>query len=165
MNTRFLLPVRYNLWGWILFIPFSILGIVALFTEIELSFLDAKVPSMFHKEISLFSNSNSSTDDGFQLFAMVENNLTNELLAILILLGCVFLTFSKQKDEDEFISQKRLESLLWATFVNAVLLLLSIVLFYDLNFFNVMVFNLYSLFILFIFHFNISMRNIKKGLE
>lgn len=163
MKTRFLLPHKYMKWGWILFIPFSIFGIIALFAEFDFEFLDVTVPAFLNKEFTLFQSSDHESK--FQLFTMVNNNITNEILGILILTGCVFLTFSKQKDEDEFISRKRLESLLWATFVNSILLFLALVLFYDFNFFNVMVFNLYSVFILFIAHFYLGMRKIKRELE
>lgn len=163
MKTRFLLPYKYKIWGWIIFVPFSILGIIGISGNLDFDFLDIEVPSLLHNGIGIFEDGSDS--ENFVLFKMVNNNLANEILGIMVLIGCVLLTFTKQKDEDEFIAKKRLESLLWATFVNSILLFLCLILFYDINFFNVMIFNLYSIFILFIVHFYLSMRKIKRELE
>lgn len=159
MKTRFLLPAKYKLWGWLIFIPFSVLGLYALFQNLELEALDVKIPSLFQTE---FIFNKKTNQEGSSLFVMIEENLTNEVLGVMILLGCVLLTFSKEKDEDEFIARKRLESLLWATFVNSILLFLCLILFYSFSFLNVMIFNLYSVFVLFIFHFNLGLQREKR---
>lgn len=161
MKTRFLLPAKYKLWGWLIFIPFSILGFYALFQNMELEVLDVKLPSLFQTE---FIFNKKTNPEGSSPFTMIDENLTNEVLGVMILLGCVLLTFSKEKDEDEFIARKRLESLLWATFVNSVLLFLCLILFYGFSFLNVMIFNLYSVFVLFIFHFNLGLRREKRNM-
>jgi hypothetical protein len=163
MKTRFLLSPKYKKFGWIIFIPFAILGTIAMFNDYEVGWLDATVPAFLNKNLTLFSNGESNA--GVQLFALVDNNLTNEVLGIFTLIGCVLLTFSKEKEEDEFIARLRLESLLWAVFVNSILLFLALILFYDFNFFYVMVFNLYSVFILFSVHFHWSLLRIKKEME
>jgi magnesium-transporting ATPase (P-type) len=159
MKTRFLLPAKYKLWGWLIFIPFSIFGLIALFQGIEFEFLSVELPFLFETDIVL---NNGSTDTKTRSFTMQKENLTNEILGIMILIGCVLLTFSKEKDEDEFIAMKRLNSLLWATFVNSILLFLCLILFYSFSFLNVMIFNLYSVFVLFIFHFNIGLAREKR---
>lgn len=159
MKTRFLLPAKYKLWGWLIFIPSSIFGLYALFQNLEFEALDVRVPSLFQTEFIF--NKKTPAEEG-SLFVMIEENLTNEVFGVLILLGCVLLTFSKEKDEDEFIGRKRLESLLWATFVNSILLFLCLILFYSFSFLNVMIFNLYSVFVLFICHFNLGLLREKR---
>tara|TARA_R110002072_G_scaffold70522_27_gene170259 strand:+ start:226 stop:714 length:489 start_codon:yes stop_codon:yes gene_type:complete len=159
MKTRFLLPAKYKLWGWLIFIPFTIFGLIGLFQNIEFEFLSVELPFLFETDF-IFNNSSNDTNSG--TFTMQEENLTNEILGVMILIGCVLLTFSKEKDEDEFIAMKRLNSLLWATFVNSILLFLCLILFYSFSFLNVMIFNLYSVFVLFIFHFNIGLAREKR---
>ena len=158
MKTRFLLPAKYKLWGWMIFIPFSIMGLFALLQNFEVQALDVEIPSLFQTDFIFDQKAKESGST----FHMISDNLTNEILGVMILLGCVLLTFSKEKDEDEFIAQKRLESLLWATFVNSILMFLCLILFYSFSFLNVMIFNLYSVFVLFIIHFNLGLRKGKR---
>lgn len=158
MRTKFLLAAKYKLWGWLIFIPFSIMGVIALFQNFELQILDVEIPSFYQTDF-IFDQKAPDKEGSIHMF---HDNLTNEILGVMILIGCVLLTFSKEKDEDEFIAQKRLESLLWATFVNSILLFLCLILFYSFSFLNVMIFNLYSVFVLFIIHFNIGLRKEKR---
>jgi hypothetical protein len=62
--------------------------------------------------------------------------------------------FSKEKNEDEFIANLRLSSLLWAVLVNYGLLLLAFVFVYGFPFLNVMVYNMFTVLIIFIARFN-----------
>ena len=59
-------------------------------------------------------------------FTIQTNNFTDELGGILLIIGLLLIAFSKEKDEDERISRVRLESLLWATLVNSILLIFCI---------------------------------------
>lgn len=159
MKTRFLLPAKYKLWGWLIFVPFSIFGLYALIQNFEIEALDVRLPNLYQTDF-VFNNKTEAESEN--TFIMINDNLTNEILGVMILIGCVLLTFSKEKDEDEFIARKRLESLLWATFVNSVLLFLCLILFYSFSFLNVMIFNLYSVFVLFIIHFNLGLQREKR---
>ena len=58
------------------------------------------------------------------------------------------------KDEDEYIAQIRLESLLWATYINYGFLLFSILFVYGLGFYQIMVFNIFTLLVIFLVRFN-----------
>ncbi len=152
MKTRFLFPNVVKKIGWFIFIPAVIAGVYYLFDGTELAFLDARVFAIYDDEIM-----------GETIyFKMTDNNLTDEILGILLLIGSVLVAFSKEKDEDEFIMKIRLESLLWATFVNVGFLLFCLMFIYGMMFFTVMMLNMYSLLILFIIRFNIIMYRTKK---
>ena len=62
--------------------------------------------------------------------------------------------FSKEKNEDEFISEIRLSSLLWAVWVSYMLLLIAFLLIYGSPFLEVMVYNMFTILIIFIVRFN-----------
>lgn len=82
---------------------------------------------------------------------MVEvQNLTDELAALGVIIGLVLIAFSKEKTEDEMSSLLRLEALQWSVYANYLVLAIAILLVYDMAFFNVMVYNMFTLLIVFI---------------
>ncbi|HIB36853.1 MAG TPA: hypothetical protein EYO36_04685 [Mesonia sp.] len=87
-------------------------------------------------------------------FRFVETNLLDEIIELLLIIGGICIAFSKHKDEDEFISKLRLDSLLWATYINYGVLIFSILFIYELSFFYVLVANMFTILLLFIIRFN-----------
>ena len=154
METKFLFPNVFKKIGWAIFIPSLIVAILFLFYEFEWSFLDARVFALFNDGLMQEAKSTG----------MIEDNLTNELIGISLLVSAVFVAFSKEKEEDEFIMKIRLESLLWATWINAIFLLFSLLFIFGFSFFNAMLLNMYSLLILFIIRFNVLMIKSKNRL-
>ena len=110
----------------------SILG-----SEIE-SPWKAIVPSLFAEE-----------EDGFTFFKMVENDISNELMLTLMLIGTYFIAFSKVKMEDEFSYQLRMESMGQAVLINGILLLIANWLIYDGLFLYAMIWGLFSFLLIF----------------
>lgn len=95
-------------------------------------------------------------DSGFEInyFGFTENNIIDEILtAIFIASGIVF-AFSKEKIEDEMVSKIRLESLVWATYVNYGILLLCVIFIYGFSFLQVMQYNMFTLLLFFIIRFH-----------
>lgn len=144
MKTRNLLPYRFKKIGWILFVPAIFLGIYYLLTELEPEFLNIQVFTIINEELMGKS----------QYFTMMENNVFNEIIGLLLILSMAFIAMSKQKNEDEFISKIRVESLVWATYVNYAILALAILFVYGLSFFWVLVFNMFTVLLFFIIRFN-----------
>ena len=64
------------------------------------------------------------------------------------------MSFSKEKNEDEFITEIRLSSLLWAVCVSYTLLLVAFLFVYGSPFFEVMIYNMFTVLIIFIVRFN-----------
>lgn len=147
METRFLLPNRFKLIGWILLIPSSVLGLFVIFGDFSLSFLEFKV-------FTIFSDGLNPLGEGSNAFGCIEENLTATIVGILFLVGALMVTLAREKNEDEFISKKRLESLLWATILNYLILLFCFMFFYEFGFFYVMILNMFTILILFIIRFN-----------
>ena len=138
MQIKLLLPNRAKIWGWIIAIPSFILMMLYLQFDFTFSFLDYAQKNV--KKISF--------DNGL-LFNIQFNNFTDEVGSILLIIGLLLIAFSKEKDEDERISQLRLESLLWATLLNSALIILSIIFFYNELFLKVMAYNVCSTLIFF----------------
>jgi hypothetical protein len=88
-------------------------------------------------------------------FYRLENeNIYNEITGILLIIGAVMATFSKEKHEDEFIEKLRLESLVWATYINYGFLLITIIAIYGTDFLYVMQLNMCTFIILTFARFN-----------
>ena len=91
--------------------------------------------------------------EGGFLDSPARENFTNELAAIGVALSLIFIAFSREEIEDEYIMKLRLESLLVAVLVNYGLLLLAIAFIYSMGFFLALVYNMYTILILFIARF------------
>lgn len=147
MKTNFLLPHKYKVFGWVLLILGLISGIFLYATDFEPDMLTVKVLSIYNGD-ALFSG----TDEGW--FKLIENGIIDELAALAIIIGGLIVGFTKEKVEDEFIYKLRTESLVWAILVNYTILALAVIFVYDMLFFNVMIFNMFTPLFIFIIRFN-----------
>ena len=154
MSTKFLLPNRFKAWGWAIAIPAFILMISFLQFEFTFPFLDYSV-----------QGTNSSPFDNGFLFDIRYNNFTDEAGGVLLMIGLLMIAFSKEKDEDEMISKLRLESLLWAVFVNSIFIMLSIIFLYNELFLKIMAYNIFTPLILFVTRFNLTISYERKNLN
>jgi hypothetical protein len=132
MKSRFLLPAHYCKIGWVIFIPFLVLGIASLHMDFQFDWLQV--------------NRDKSFFDG-------NTNFTDEIAAIGVLIGLIFVAFSREQIEDEFVMQLRLDSLVVAVLINYALLFLAILFVYGMDFIYVWVYNMYTVLILFIARF------------
>ena len=149
MKTKFLLPYRLKFVGWVLFLSgLSLLGFALITKTEEPDFLNIEVFALAANAIKL------GGADTTTYFKMIENNIFDEIIELLLIVGGVCIAFSKHKTEDEFISKLRLDSLLWATYINYGILIFSILFIYYLSFFYVLVANMFTILLLFIIRFN-----------
>jgi hypothetical protein len=152
MTTKYLFPYKYKKIGWLILVPSAILGLVSLLVSYEPSFLNFNVPAIFINE--LFGD--------MKLVGMDNNNISNDIVGLLIIICSLLVAFYKEKSEDEYISKIRLESLVWAVYVNYGILLLSFLIIYDSSFLWVMMFNMFTILIFFIIRFNWQISRLKK---
>lgn len=145
MALKMLLPNGFKKIGWVLLIPSTIIGFIMMLSPTG-DFLDlhATVFALYNDEI-LGQNKHT----GF-----ITTNITNTLVGVCFILGGIMVGFSKEKKEDEFIANLRLSSLMWAVWANYILLLLSFLFIYGMGFFQVMIYNMFTVLIIFIGRFN-----------
>lgn len=144
MKTKFLLPNTFKSIGWVLLGISTVSWIYVSLTGNEFLFLRFNV-------LSLFDN------DPFgkmRLFNFINVNTTNTIIGSLFIIGGLLVSFSKEKIEDEFIKELRLSSFQWAFLVNYLILLLLFLVVYDFAFLTVMIYNMFTVLILFIIRFN-----------
>ena len=155
MKTKLLLPHKFKKPGWILLIPTTLFGLYIIFSDFEFDFLNTRVFTLYSDVIL-----GESVKMGF-----VKTNLTLTVTGIIFIISAFFVAFSREKTEDEFIARIRLESLLWATYINYGILLFCFLFFYDFGFFYVMIFNMFTILLIFIIRFQYLLYRAKKSLS
>ena len=152
MKNKILLPNRFKRIGWIILIPITIIGIVLIATDGLNLGLNAKVFALVNTEFLSKS----------QFFTFIKTDLTGTIVGILFIVGAILVGFSKEKNEDEYIGNLRQSSLLWAVLINYILLIFCLAFIYGSAFFSVMLYNMFTILIIFIARFNyILYRNSK----
>jgi len=155
MKTKLLLPNCFKRIGWIILIPSAILGLFIIISDYDFGFLNTQMFTFY--------------SEGLQkppvVFGLIKVNLTGTIVGILFLIGAVFVAFSKEKREDEYIAGIRLESLLWATYINYGVLLFCFIFFYAFEFLYVMIFNMFTILIFFIIRFYYILYRSNKSLS
>ena len=142
MKTTLLFPHRFKAIGWILFVPSLLLGTLALTVNDTLLGIRVNV-------ISLFGDNLSS---GFLKPMTVD--ITFTLAGSLVIIGGLFIAFSREKFEDEYVAQLRLASFQWAVLVNYALLLVAFLAVYGIDFLMVLPYNMFTVMILFVARFH-----------
>jgi hypothetical protein len=153
MNSKLLLPYPARWIGLALLLPAFALGIANVFFDYEVPFLQWSVGGEF-----IFSSKHQ-----FNLAS--NNNLTDEIALTCCVIGLLLVAFSRERKEDEFIGQLRLESLQWAVLVNYVLLVICTWLIYGTSFFIAMIANLLTVLIIFNIRFHWLLRKAASKTE
>ena len=154
MKTHFLFPNKYKKFGWILFIPSLLVGLILFISGFDFDdYFKIKVFALINDE--LFSNS--------KYFTIIENGIIDELILMSIIVGLLLIGFSKTKNEDEFISKIRYESLVWATYLNFILMIIATFLIYGFKYFNILLANVFAMLIFFIVRFHYKIYKLDKS--
>lgn len=152
---NYLFPYKYKKVGLLLFtIGFSLFIMGMLFNvDVELSFLDIRMPVIMTNP--LFSER--------EYFQMVETNISIHLIILTIIIGGLLFGFSKERIEDELISDIRKSSLIWAIYFNYSILILSLFFLTDLDMIVMTVFNVFTLLLFFIIRLEWKKHQLQKA--
>ncbi|NDW18302.1 hypothetical protein D0T53_07045 [Dysgonomonas sp. 216] len=152
-TNNFLLPACFRKIGWIISLPLAAILIFYLLGYFDYS--EASTTWNFFD--GMFNNSSG------RVLNLIAGKLILSVCMILLVIGLLFIAFSKEKIEDEYIAKLRGDSLIWSVIVNSVLLIVTFLFVYGDGFIFVLFLNLYALLILFIIKYNIALRNFKKS--
>ncbi|MFC1733389.1 hypothetical protein ACFL6I_24075 [candidate division KSB1 bacterium] len=159
MKTRFLFPNSFKKIGWILLVISILLILWNIFFG-DISILkNVTIFAIYDSGIPIFGQT-----EGNQFFKLIQDDFQFEIISIFFITGGLLVSFSKLKNEDEFISKLRLESLVWATYVHFILLFIMILTVYGLIFLNILLINMFTILVLFIIRFHFVLYKAKKGL-
>ncbi len=146
MKTNYLLPHKYKVIGWVIFLSGILFGLYIWITDYESDVFTINVLSVFNNDL-IFDNNE-------KLFEIIQNSIIDELASIAIIIGGLIVGFSREKVEDEFIYKLRKDSLVWAIIFNYTILVLAIIFVYNFTFFHILVFNMFTPLLFFIIRFN-----------
>lgn len=143
MLQKSLLPNKYKKPGWLLLVLGALLWVLVLI------YGDGSIPL----DTKMFAIVYGDLIKDTRYFTFVDMNISNSLAGILFIAGALLVIFSKEKNEDEFISNLRQSSLLWAVLVNYILLLCAFLFIHGMAFLDVMLYNMFTVLIIFIARF------------
>ncbi len=146
-----LLPKHFRTAGWFLLIPGLLAGFSNYIFNTEPEFLN----------VTMFAIANA----GFYqttYFTLIETNIWQELISLMIIMGGIFIGFSRTDIEDEYIQKIRLEALTWAVYVNYLILILAIIFLYGFTFTDVLVFNMFTILLIFVARFEWVLVNLNR---
>lgn len=146
-DINYLLPNKLKTPGWIILGIGVVLWLLMLF-HIK---IEAYMPAVYF-------NDGSYAEHNHWFLMVKDDSILNEITGLFVIVGLLFVGFSKEKIEDERINKIRYESLLWALIVNSILMILALFLIYGFPFVNIMIYNLVSVPILFIFKYKLALR-------
>ena len=143
-----LFPHRFKKVGWAIF-PFILI-------------LDAVMMIMIHTEV--LENSSGVIHEILSIIDSSVELFTN--IAIIGSIICMLLiTCSKEEVEDEMISGIRQQALLFALYVNSAILIVASLIFYSFDFLHVMMYNMFTIPLIFMVVYLWKMWILKKGVE
>ena len=148
MKKNYLFPHQFRMIGWVL----AIVAVAGYLCRPEVHF---KMPSLYFD--TFFDDENES---GF--FRMARTNSLS-IAMILLTIRLLFIGFSKEKVEDESVQYLRAQSLIWATYVTAILFTATTLLIYGIAYIYVPFLVFYVFLILFIIKFRIELHRFNKG--
>ena len=94
-----------------------------------------------------------------------DSYLLNNIAIIGTCIGAILATCSREEVEDEMTGQIRLNSLLTALYINYAILIVCSLLIYDLDFLSVMLYNMFTILLIFMVVFRWKIWRVKKATE
>jgi hypothetical protein len=144
MKNNLLIAHHWKKVGWLLTIPAFIGGVYFIATDSPAA-LEVTLPEWC---ANFLWTKSFITNESFVTLSLID-----EVIALTLMTGLLLLAFSREKIEDEWIQQVRLESFQWAMLVNAVLLAIFILLTHGAPFLTVMVYNMFTPLLIFVARF------------
>ena len=150
MKKNYLFPHYFQWIGWVV--------AIASFVVLLLSVINATTIRMPAFYLDVFFDDDN--EDGF--FRMAESSMYSIAMPLLII-GLIFIGFSEEKVEDEFVQYIRSQSLIWSTYVSAGLFILGNLLIYGLTYLYIPYLVFFVFLLLFVIKFKIAMLRFNKG--
>ena len=104
----------------------------------------------------------------FGIYAMVadyDSSLVNNIAIIGTISGAILATCSREKIEDEMVRQLRLNSLLVALYISYAVLIVCSLFVYGLDFLYVMIYNMFTILLIFMVVFRYRMWRLNKEMK
>lgn len=152
MKKNFLFPPICKQIGWILLIPSLVLYVLTLGDVIDDNLLSFST-------LCISTDSYSTESSGI---TWETQGMLMEMSLALVVITFLFISFAREKDEDEMITALRFQSFAWAFRINAVLLIAGTWTIFGGLYLNFILFCLFSIFVLYIGKFEYELYQLKR---
>jgi len=152
MKKNYLFPHQFRMVGWAL-----VIAAVAAYVACRIWFPDWRfyIPALYYDSPFL-----EDKVEGF--FVMADTGILTIVIPLLTI-GLLFIGFSKEKIEDEFVKSVREQSLVWATYITAALFILATLMIHGFAYTYVPYLVFFVFLTLFIVKFKIALFRFNKG--
>lgn len=153
MTRNYLFPARFKKLGWMLLIPFGV-ALILFGTELLKCKLELTVFAFIRQQIG-----------ETEFFKFIKNDVTDEIIFIGLIVSLLMISFSRENDEDEFITQLRANSLIWALLVSYAILIVGILFIYEFMFLYFLYINMILILVLYVVKFNLTLYKFRKSIK
>lgn len=151
-TSKLLLPYGFKRAGWWI-LAVALLLVLFYMVMPESIIAEDTLPRTLNDFRALFGMSElTPTLNNFVAFDG-GSDIVSTFIGLLLLIGGVFIGFSCNRDEDEYIALVRYESLIIALYANSLVLLVSLIFVWGLPFLYVMLYNMFTALYIFIVFF------------
>jgi amino acid transporter len=159
MKKSYLFPTYFQKIGWIIMLPLLAYLLIQIVFGVDLDF-DFKMPAFITDNGILgFGEQDQS---GTITFTMAKTSFQATLFSVLMIVGCCFIAFAKKKDEDEYISKIREQSLVWSMLMGYTIFILLTLLVYGMPYIYVIMYDIDIFLLLFLCKFNYELWKLKR---
>lgn len=159
MKKDLLLPHRFRTIGWIIFLPPLLLGLYLVFNGMDTSDLAEMIARVIGQRRM------APTVEAVRRIGNGIEPWLNNVLIIGILAGSLMIACSRERIEDEMIRHVRLNALLVALYVNFGVVIVAALCVYGLDFVDVLIYNLFTLPVIFLALFRWRLWRLRKTLR
>jgi hypothetical protein len=143
-----LLPYRYK-----------ITGVVLVLCGLVMTVLYFTVNFRFELPVIALFSSYVET----KFLTTFKTNFADELILLTLLTGFLLVSFSSEKNEEDYFARLRYKAIIRTVIINSAILLFSILFIYGGGFMGVVIMNIYTPFIIYIVTFRILKSNQRKS--
>lgn len=140
---KFLFNYKLKFWGLALLIPSFIIGFIRFYLGIKPEIFDTKVFAIYSYYLEK------------KYFVVIENQVSEEIAGILLLISLFLIAFSKEKNETELTQTIRNKALFFSFILNYVFIFLSFLFMYGFAFLDMLMINIYSQLVFYILSFRL----------
>lgn len=158
MKKSYLFPTYFKKIGWIIVLSTLLFVLLDIILEKDLNFK--------FKALAIIDDSiRIGLPDKDTFFTIAETSFLTTLFPVLIIVGFVFIAFSKEKNEDEYISKIREQSLVWSVLVTCLILVIAIIFIYGTTAFYVFWLDFLLFFLVFVIKFRVEIFRFKRSIK
>ncbi|MDR3261868.1 MAG: hypothetical protein LBT78_08545 [Tannerella sp.] len=154
MKKSYLFPTCFQKIGWSITLPILAWALFQIIFQVDLNF-DLK---MF-----AFVEGNNFGSSSVSFFKMVNTSFFATFFQVLLIIGLCFVAFAKRRDEDEYISKIREQSLVWSMLVGSSVLVILTLLVYGDWYIYIILYDIDFVLLLFVCKFNYELRQLKRS--